>query len=395
MKKEDKMILPEEAQKIMSRYGNPSRIEEMALIGSLGRVLGEDIYSEIEMPPFDKSAMDGYAVNSKDKSERYKIIETIPAGKFPEKKLEPGQCSKIMTGAPLPEGADRVIKVEVTEEKQGYMCLTGDDPVFNVCFQGEDINIGDRILEKGKVIRAQEIGAAASLGFDKVKVYKKVKTGLIMTGTEIKDPGGSLLPGQIYNSNGYSLSAQLVNSGVEVAERIIVSDDRSLLKKSFEKMIKSMDLTIISGGVSMGEFDFVPELLKELGVNVHFNKVAIQPGKPTLFGTKGEKVVFGLPGNPVSTFVIFEILVKPVLMRMAGSTYSPMIVKGELKEGFKRRKTERDLYIPVFYDSGVVRLIEYHGSAHFISLLKANGLMKIGRGIKEIPEGETVDVRQI
>ncbi|MCK4890503.1 MAG: molybdopterin molybdotransferase MoeA [Candidatus Aminicenantes bacterium] len=395
MKKEEKMMLLEEAQTIINRYGKQSGIEEVSLVESLGRVLGEDIVSDIEMPPFNKSAMDGYAVNSRDRSDKYEIIETIPAGKFPEMGIKHGQCSKIMTGAPLPEGADRVIKVEVTEEKQGYMYLTGEDKVFNVCIRGEDIKAGDKILEKGKIMRSQEIGAAASLGLNKVNVYKKVKAGLITTGSEIREPGEDLGPGQIYNSNGYSLSAQLINSGAEVADNKIIRDKRSLLKDSFEKMIDSMDLTIISGGVSMGEFDFVPEILEELGVTIHFNKVGIQPGKPTLFGTKGDKIIFGLPGNPVSTFVIFEVLVKPVLMRMGGSNYSPMILKGKMEKGFKRRKTERDLYLPVHYDNGVVRLIEYHGSAHFIALSKSNGLLKIKRGVSEIPQDELVDVRQI
>ena len=395
MRKEEKMLLLEEAQKIINRYGKQNGVEKVSLIESLGRVLGEDVFSGIEMPPFDKSAMDGYAVNSGDSSEKYEIIETIPAGGFPKRALKDGQCSKIMTGAPLPDGADRVIKVEVTEEKKGYMHLTGEDNVFNVCIRGEDIKPGDKILEKGKIMRAQEIGTAASLGLNKVNVNKRVRTGLITTGSEIRDPGEDLGPGQIFNSNGYSLSAQLINSGADVAENKIVKDDRSLLRDSFEKMIDSMDLVIISGGVSMGEFDFVPELLEELGVTIHFNKVAIQPGKPTLFGTKGDKIIFGLPGNPVSTFVIFEVLVKPVLMRMAGSIYSPVILKGKMEKGFKRRKTERDLYIPVHYENGVVSLIEYHGSAHFISLSKSNGFLKIKRGISEIPQGEMVDVRQI
>jgi len=395
MKKEEKMMLLEDAQKIIGRYGKQSGIEKVSLIESLGRVLGEDVYSDIEMPPFDKSAMDGYAVNSRDISDKYEIVETIPAGGFPGKGIRKGQCSKIMTGAPLPDGADRVIKVEVTEERQGYMYLTGEDKVFNVCIRGEDIKIGDKILEKGKILRSQELGAAASLGLNKLNVYKKVKAGLITTGSEIRNPGEVLKPGQIYNSNGYSLSAQLINSGAGVAENKIVRDDRSLLKDSFEKMIDLMDLVIISGGVSMGEFDFVPEILEELGVTIHFNKVAIQPGKPTLFGTKGDKIIFGLPGNPVSTFVIFEVLVKPLLIRMAGSIYSPVIINGKMEKGFKRRKTERDLFIPVKYENGVVSQIEYHGSAHFISLSRSNGFLKIVRGVSEIPQDEMVDVRQI
>ncbi|MEN8222512.1 MAG: gephyrin-like molybdotransferase Glp [Acidobacteriota bacterium] len=395
MKINEKMILSEEAGAIIGSYGKPGEIEELPLLESGGRILAEDICSEIEMPPFNKSAMDGYAVVSDDSSEKFEIIETIPAGKFPEKKVGKGQCSRIMTGAPLPAGADRVIKVEVTREEGEFMYITGNDPAGNVCVRGEDIKTGDRILEKGKIMRAAEIGAAASLGNNRVKVYKKVRAGLITTGSEIREPGEILVPGQIYNSNGYSLSAQLLSSGAEVIEKKIVRDERAELMNELGKMIDNTELSIISGGVSMGEFDLVPEVLEELGVKVHFNKVAVKPGKPTLFGTRGDKVVFGLPGNPVSTFVIFEILVKPLLMRMAGSRYSPVIIKGRLEEGYKRKKTERDFYVPVFYENGLVHLLDYHGSAHFVSLIKSNGLLKISRGVSEIPRGEIVDVRQI
>ncbi len=395
MKKDEKMILPSEAEVIIAMYGKPGGIEELPLLESSGRVLAEDICSEIEMPPFDKSAMDGYAIISEDNSNRFEIVEIIPAGKFPEKKIEKGQCAKIMTGAPLPAGADRVIKVEVTREVDGFMFVTGEDKAGNVCIRGEDIKIGDRILEKGKIMRVAEIGAAASLGHNRIKVFKKVRAGLITTGSEIRDPGEILGPGQIYNSNGYSLSAQLLNSGADLIEKKIVKDDSTELSSELGKLIDNADLTLISGGVSMGEFDLVPDILKELGVNVHFNKVAVQPGKPTLFGTKGNKIVFGLPGNPVSTFVIFELFVKPLLIRMSGSSYKALTIKGKLEEGFKRRRIERELYVPVNYDNGIIKLIEYHGSAHFVSLLGANALLKIEMGVSEIPPGEIVDVRQI
>ncbi len=395
MKTDQKMILPDEAADIIGGYGKKSEIEEVRLSDSLGRILAEDIYSEIDMPPFDKSAMDGFAVFSGDNSKRYKIVETIPAGKFPKRSVGKGECSRIMTGAPIPSGTDRVIKVEVTGEDDGYMYLNGEDSNNNICLMGEDIKKGDKILVSGTLMRAPEIGAAASLGLGKLQVYKRVKTGIITTGSEIVEPGGSLLSGHIFNSNGYSLSAQLADACGEVSEMKIVPDERGLLKDSLGKMIETFDLTIISGGVSMGNYDFVPDILEELGVTIHFNKVAIQPGKPTLFGTKNDKVIFGLPGNPVSTFVVFEILVKPLVMRMGGNIYSPLFIRGKLNGRFMRRKKERDLYIPVFYDKGEVNLIEYHGSAHFVSLSKANGLMKIGRGVSEIPQGEIVNVRQI
>ena len=395
MDKYEKMFLPSEAMGIIARYGKPGETEDVPLLKAPGRVLAEDLISGIEMPPFDKSAMDGFAVISGDNSEKFRIVATIPAGKFPRKKISMGECARIMTGAPLPAGAGRVIRVEVTEETDGFMVLTGEDPALNVCTRGEDIRIGDRILEKGRMMDAAAIGAAASLGLPRLNVYRRVRAGLIATGSEIRDPGKRLSPGQIYNSNGYSLSVQLSVAGAEVIGQKIVSDERNDLVNELGRMIGEADLTVITGGVSMGEFDLVPDVLEELGVTIHFNKVAVQPGKPTLFGTKGEKIIFGLPGNPVSAFVIFEIFVKPLLTRMAGGFYRPLTVRGKLAQGFRRKKGERDLYVPVHYDNGTVKLIEYHGSAHFVSLLGANGLLKVDRGVFEIPGGRMVNVRQI
>lgn len=389
------MIAIEDAEKILNEVMIKPGLEQVSLMDSLKRVLAQDIVSKIEMPPFDKSAMDGFALSSDDRSEKYKIIETIAAGDTPAKAVKKGECAKIMTGAMLPEGADRVIKREIVTEQDGYMSIVEEEAVKNICYKGEDLKIGDLVLKTGSLIRPQEVAIIASMGLSAVPVYKKPLVGILTTGSEIVEPGGELGTGQIYNSNAYSLSSQLLEVGAAVEYGGIAVDDKAGIRKQVDRLFEKCDMVIISGGVSMGDYDYVPEILEEAGVKLYFQKVAVKPGKPTVFGLKGEKVFFGLPGNPVSTFVIFEIFVKPFLYRMMGYGYHPLFVKGKMKQDFKRKKTGRTAFIPVRYSDGLVEAVEYHGSAHIYALSKANGLLQVPAGVKEVPQGSTVDVRQV
>ncbi|MCP5051281.1 MAG: molybdopterin molybdotransferase MoeA [bacterium] len=390
------MIPIEEAEKILNSLTFRPQVEEVPLMDSLGRVLASDIVSRISMPPFDKSAMDGYAYISGDDSPNYKVMEIIAAGNVPIHTLQKGQCSKIMTGGMVPPGADRVVKVEVTQETDRCMTITGEDPRLNICYEGEDIKPGDVVLKSGCIIRAPEVGVLASMGCGTVSVYKKSLVSIVTTGSEIKEPGQPLAQGQIYNSNAYSISSQVLQTGAMVQRTGIVEDDTALINQKIDALFKESRMVLISGGVSMGDYDFVPGVLKDLGVKVHFYKVAIQPGKPTIFGTRGDTLVFGMPGNPVSTFIIFEVFVKPLLYRTMGYHYTPPVVKGVMKEEFKRKRTVRTAYIPVrYYPDGLVEPVEYHGSAHLNALARANGLLKIPLGQDRFLEGSTVYVRQI
>lgn len=390
------MIPIEEAEKILDKIICRPETEEVGLMGSLGRVLGQDIVSTMNMPPFDKSAMDGYAVNSKDKSAKFKVVEIIAAGDIPREAIGKGRCAKIMTGAMLPAGADRVIKREVTEEKDGDMYLIGEDKHLNICYLGEDVKPGDVILKAGHLIRAAEVGIIASMGLASFKVYKKPKVGIITTGSEIAAPGEALAKGQIYNSNNYSISAQVIQTGADVIAAGIVGDERADIKEKISNLLDGTQMVLISGGVSMGDYDYVPGILKDLGVQLHFEKVAVKPGKPTVFGTRGDVLVFGLPGNPVSTFTVFEVFVKKVLYRLMGHEYSPLMLKGIMKKDFRRKRTERTAFVPVKYDNdGSVAAVEYHGSAHLTALSQANAILKIPAGVGVVLEGSIVYVRQI
>ena len=390
------MIPIEQAEKILSKITCRPETENVRLMDSLGRVLGQDVVSGISMPPFNKSAMDGYAFSSTDNSEKFKIVEVIAAGSVPLRTINKGECAKIMTGAMVPQGADRVVKREVTEEKDGCMIITGDDKNENICYLGEDVKPGDVVLKAGCMIRPPEVGIIASMGLDTVKVYKKTIVGIVTTGSEIKEPGQQLETGQIYNSNAYSLAAQVLQAGAEIRYGGLVEDDKNSIGREIETLLSETQMVLISGGVSEGDYDFVPQILQRLGVQLHFDKVAIQPGKPTVFGTRGETLVFGMPGNPVSTFTIFEVFVKPVLYKTMGLNYIPPMIKGIMSKDFKRKRTVRTAYVPVRCNrEGRVEPVEYHGSAHLSALSGANGLLKVPRGVQQVPKGSVVYVRQI
>jgi molybdopterin molybdotransferase len=389
------MITIEEAEKIISTINVKPEGEIVALSAAHGRILAEDIVSPLALPPFNKSAMDGYAINSTDTSPAYRIIEIIPAGKVPEKKIGMGECSKIMTGGIVPMGADRVVMREVTVEKNGMMHITGSDPLSNICLKGEDIQPGDMVLQKGKLLRPQEIAVCASVGKIEVPVFKQPRVGLIATGSELVEPGHTLPAGKIYNSNSYSIAAQLEQITGKVVTGDIAVDDTSVLKAMIQKKTVTSDVLLLSGGVSAGDYDYVPEILEEYGVTLHFKQIAIKPGKPTVFGSGNNTFFFGIPGNPVSTFVIFELFIKPFLYRLMGHRYEPVLMRGVLKEDITRKRAGRAGVFPVYYHAGNVEKLSYHGSAHIHALSRANGLLIIPRNVHTLSSGSEVDVRLI
>jgi molybdopterin molybdotransferase len=389
------MITIEEAEKILSSIKVTPERETVRLSGALNRILAEDIASPIAIPPFNKAAMDGYAINSTDTSSAYRIIEIIPAGKVPRKKIGRGECSKIMTGGIVPTGADRVVMREVTVEENGMMRMTGKDPLINICFKGEDIKPGDTVLLKGTILRPQEIAVCASVGRSKIPVFKQPCIGLIATGSELVEPGKPLPEGKIYNSNSYSLAAQVEQVTGSVVTGDIAGDDTSELKTIIKKKTLTSDLLLISGGVSAGDYDYVPEVLEECGVTLHFRQIAIKPGKPTVFGSGNTAFFFGVPGNPVSTFVIFELFIKPFLYRLMGHIYDPVLMHGVLRKDITRKSADRTGVIPVYYRAGTVEKLSYHGSAHIHALSRANGLLTIPGGIHTVSAGSEVNVRLI
>lgn len=370
--------------------------ERIGILESLGSILASKVYADIDMPPFDKSAVDGYACRRADLPGPLKVIEIISAGASPLARVLPGQCSKIMTGAIVPEGADCVLMVEHTMvQDDGLVVFTRPTTSNNIAYQAEDVHKGQLVLNEGIIIMPQHIAMLAAVGCVNPEVYRKPVIGVIITGDELVEPDTVPVGGQIRNSNAYQLMAQVKQTGLEVIYTGIAPDNKEDTRNIIDKTLKQVDVLLLTGGVSMGDFDFVPTVLEELGIQIGFRSVAVQPGKPTLFGYKSEKFIFGLPGNPVSSFVQFEVLVKPLIYRIMGTVYCPKIVKLPMLTGYTRKNMDRKSFIPVRYALGMIEPIEYHGSAHIHAFEKAWGIMALNPGENNVKPGELRDVRQI
>ena len=369
-------------------------VEYKRLEECLGRVVARAITATIGLPPFTKAAMDGFAVCRDDDSESFSIIEAIPAGRAPEKTVAHGSCSRIMTGAMMPDGADRVIRVEYTTETNGRMQIQIPETGDNVIRKGENVGPGDIIFEPG-IIRPQNIGIFAEQGIDRLPVRVPPLVGVIATGSELKDPGEVLLPGEIYNSNGLQLCSQIAAMGVRYRYYGIVQDEPAAVEAILEEAAAACDVVMLSGGVSMGDYDYVPPAVERIGAEILFHKVAVKPGKPLLFARRDATYIIGLPGNPVSTFIIFEVMVKLLLYRLMGIEMTPQEHCGRLTMDIRRRDTARLEFRPVILAANAVSPVNYHGSSHLRALGAANALLKIEPGVEILTEGTLVNVRPL
>ena len=370
--------------------------EFVSWVDSMNRVLAEDIAADTDLPPFDRSSVDGFACRKSDLGKVLEVIETIPAGKWPSQSVTQGKCSRIMTGAPVPGGADCIIMVEDTE-------ITGPEKIKfrgkfhkeNIAYRGEDVREGDIVLKAGRLIKPQDIAVMASVGHVSVAVGKMPRVAVLSSGSELTEPYEKPAKQGIRNSNSSQLLAQVARTGAKGRYYGIAVDDEKLTLDLVVEAMSANEIVIITGGVSMGDFDFVPSVLGKAGVKILFDRVAVQPGKPTTFGVHDRGVVFGLPGNPVSSFIQFEMLVRPFIYKMMGHDWNPYEIRLPIKTKFERKNAGRMALIPVSFtsDNSVVP-VEYHGSAHISALTDACGIIKLGVGQTVIEEGEIVNVRQ-
>jgi molybdopterin molybdotransferase len=399
------MVLFEDALNTVLSQEFKMGSERVSLSDSLGRILAEDIRSDMDMPPFDKSAMDGYACRMADLPDPMadpqntvilKVIETIPAGKTPSETIMQGQCAKIMTGAMIPPGADCVVMVENTDTAgENLVRINRHGITKNICYRAEDIKQGERVLQKGLQIAPAHVAVLAGVGAVNPLVAKLPRVGIISTGDELVEPGVIPDTAQIRNSNAWQLEAQLRTVPAIPCYLGIAPDEGPELRKIIEEALAGNEVILLTGGVSMGDFDFVPAILQEAGIEILFKSIALQPGKPTVFGRRGNKFVFGLPGNPVSSFVLFEMMVRPFLQQMMGCFRYPVTFKLPMGVDFSRRKSVRKSMIPVIIKEGAVFPVEYHGSAHINAYTLDNGIMPVEIGITGISKGEEVHVRPL
>jgi molybdopterin molybdotransferase len=397
IQEEINMIAFDKAYEKMMAQSVPWSDETVSMDQALGRILAEDVVSDMDMPPFNKSAMDGYACRRDDLGHELTVVEHIPAGCFSKKVIGSRQCSKIMTGAPVPEGADCVVMVEKTEPVTDQTIrVTAQDAADHICLMGEDVRLGDCILKGGDRIGPAHVAMLASVGCVTPRVGRQARVGVIATGSELVEPGSTPRPAEIRNSNSYQLCAQITQIGALPRYYGIVPDRVDDIHHVIAKAKVENDVILLSGGVSMGDFDLVPGVLQDNGFEFLFDSVAMQPGRPTIFGRGDTTFCFGLPGNPVSTYVVFEIMVKPFLYHLMGHAYRAPLVTATLDQPIKRRKTGRLSSLPVIFTGPKsVCPIDYHGSAHIGAMTRAQGLITLPEGTLEIPPGSDVYVRPL
>jgi len=391
------MITFEEALRIVTESSFRTGREVVSLEEACGRVLAVPVRSDMDMPPWNKSAVDGYACRHTDLGHELRVLETIAAGAMPLKEVRQGECSRIMTGAAVPAGADYVFMLEDSEELPGgCVRFTGRPGNDNIAKAGEDIMKEQTVLRSGRYIRPQDIAVLAAVGAMQVTVCCRAHVGVISTGNELVEPDCVPAGAQIRNSNSSQLMAQLARAGAIGKYYGIARDEEESITKLMKMALEENDLLLISGGVSFGDFDLVPRVMRALGLTIHFNQVAMQPGKPLTFCTGEKKAVFGLPGNPVSTFLQFEVMVRAFLDRMAGVTEHAPVLQMPLATDYSRKRAERLSWIPcTITPAGEAMPVEYHGSAHITALTTAWGVITIPRGQSWIQKGEIVSVRQI
>jgi molybdopterin molybdotransferase len=387
----------------------PLGAERVPLADAAGRTLAEDVSSTVDHPPWDNSAMDGYAVRaadvrgaSPDAPALLEVIESVPAGRFPTRAVGPGQAIRVMTGAPIPEGADSVVRLEYTEPRPGVpewvAVLDDGDAGRNIRRRGEDLRAGTVVLEAGKVLRAGEIGVLAAVGRAEVEVTRRPAVGVLSTGDELAglEAFEEVRAGRrIADSNSYALAAAIALAGGEPVRLGIARDDEASLRERLAPAA-TLDVLVTTAGVSVGEHDIVRDVLERLGLELDFWRVRMRPGSPASFGRLGRTLVFGLPGNPVSALVTFEVLVRPALRRLAGRrdmhsrtlrvrVAEPIASKGRLTH-FLRVRLEPD-------GAGgyVARLTGPQGSGILSSVARADALLIVPEDVDHVEAGEELE----
>jgi len=395
----------QDAQKTVLAATQTLGVEKIGLLEALGRVLGEDIIASRDNPPWDNSAMDGFAVRAEDIRQEHAItkpavltiIEDVPAGKMATKTVGPGQAIRIMTGAPVPKGADTVVKVEETEPSGDTVRIFKQEPRgSNIRPQGEDVKKGDCIIAKGTQLRPAEIGMLAILAKSFILVHQRPRVAILSTGDELADLDERFDEEKIINSNSYGLAAAVQEAGGIPILLGIAKDEPAALKDKIAHGLNA-DVLVLSGGVSMGDYDFTKAVFKELGAEMNFWKLAIRPGQPLAFGKIQGKLAFGLPGNPVSSMVTFEQLVRPVMLKLSGQrSYGRPVVQALFQEKFSKRNDRRHFLRGILSrEEGVlkVRTTGEQGSGILTSMVKANCLIDVPEAVEKLNPGDTVNVQ--
>jgi molybdopterin molybdotransferase len=376
--------------------------ERLPILQCLGRIMGEDIFAPRNIPPWDNSAMDGYAVRWQDiheasphKGIKLKVLADLPAGRIFEGEIGPGEAIRIMTGAPLPRGADTVIQVEDTEKSgDAVRILSCPEKGKNIRLAGEDVKAGERVLEEGNLLRPPHMGLLASLQRSIISVYQVPRVAILSTGDELIEIDEPWEEGKIINSNSYSLASQVIECGALPLQLGIAKDNPEALSAKIQQGLFA-DILVTSGGVSVGDYDLVKGMLRELG-KIDFWKVAMRPGQPLAFGIVFGKPLFGLPGNPVSSMVSFEQFVRPSILKMAGhrNLFRPTLPAVLREDIEKKAGLTHFIRCRLIYEQGKFSAWSTgeQGSGILSSMVKAQGLIVLPRNKTLLRAGEEVRV---
>lgn len=402
-----KNVTIEKANEILLNEYADIRTVELPILDSLDHVLAEDIVSDMNMPPFDRSPLDGYAYKSEDGKNAsldspvvLEVIDSIQAGYVSHKRIENGQAIRIMTGAKIPEGADAVIRYEDTEfTDKEVKIFKSLKPQSNIVKAGEDMKTGDLVLHKGMTIGPAEIGILASLGRNRIKVYSRPKVAILATGDELIDINENLKEGKIRNSNSYTIAAQVKRLGGEAVMLGICKDNTEDAKLELDSALKWADLVIVTGGASVGDADITKEALKAAGADILFWKVNMKPGSPIIAAKYKNKFLFGLSGNPAAAYITFELFVRPTLLRLMGKTkYNLMEVSSILESNFNKTGSQ-NRYVRAFTCKKEGRyyttLTNKHSSGILSSLSGKNSLFFVPAGTTPYKKGDEIKVQLI
>ena len=403
-----KLLTFEEAQKKINEQFKPVFLgeEEAVLLEAYNRVLNEDVVSTLDIPPFNRSTVDGYAVKAEDTFEAdentpatLKVSGAVNIGEPPNVKVAKGEAVEIVTGAPISEGADSVVMVEDTQREdadlQVFGALTSGE---NVMKKGSDLKKGALVLKKGVVLGSSEIGVLAALGLTKVKVLKIPMVAVISTGAEVMEPGKPLPPGKIYDINAYSISTAVIESGGKPVYFGVVPDDKAALAKAMQTAVASADMVITSGGVSVGPRDYTPQIVDSLGKpGIVVYGIAVKPGKPTTVGFVGDKPIFSLPGHPTSALLIFYLLARPLILRLAGRPVGAMRMirafAGSRMFSAKGRRTFVMIRLEFDKDCRLIaEPVESGASGAITTLANADGFVEIAENEQFIDVDQEVTV---
>jgi len=389
------LISVEEAQGLILEHVEPLPAEAVSLRDARGRVLADTATAAVDLPPFDSSAMDGFALRSVDTPGRLPVAHRIAAGSPAPRELEAGEAMGIATGGVVPPGADAVIPLEdVVDNDNTIEVAERVDPGANVRPAGGDMHRGDVVVERGARLGAPQLAALAAAGRPQVAVAPRPRAAVVATGSELRPPGEPLLPGQIYEANSILLEAQLVSAGAEVQRLASVADEEEAHREALARGLEA-DVLVTSGGVSVGPHDLVRAILGELGVEEVFWGVSVKPGKPISFGVSGRRLVFGLPGNPVSVLVGFELFVRPALLALQGFRDPlPLFERGALGASLKRNPGRDELVrarLAIGPEGSIVEPLAGRESHMIARAAGADALILVARGEGELSAGEPVD----